>query len=312
MPRVGSLAVILPELPCEMLPLPGRRTAVDDPMKVAVTGASGFLGSQVVQALRTRTGLQLVTAARGPLPVERIDPAGRHVTFDLGAVEPARAFEQLGKPDVLIHLAWSGLPNYKSSHHLEQQLPQQYAFLSGLVKAGLGSLTCTGTCFEYGMQSGELSEELPTRPANQYGMAKDALHRQLERLRLEQPFALNWARLFYMYGKGQPATSLYSQFMAAGLRGEASFGMSGGEQLRDFLPVRRGAELIVALALDAPGAGTVNVCSGRPISVRSLVEAWRREQGWQMALDLGRYPYPDYEPMAFWGSTARLQRLVSR
>jgi nucleoside-diphosphate-sugar epimerase len=281
-------------------------------MKVAVTGASGFLGAHVLQALRERTGLQLVTAGRGPLPIERVQPGARHVCFDLGTVESAQAFERLGQPDVLIHLAWSGLPNYQSSHHLEQQLAQQYAFLSGLVNAGLRSLTCTGTCFEYGMQCGEMSEEMPTKPANPYGLAKDALHRRLELLRNEQPFALNWARLFYMYGEGQPASSLYSQFMAAGVRGDKSFGMSGGEQLRDFLPVKRVAELIVALALDAPGAGTVNVCSGRPIAVRTLVEQWRHERGWQMALDLGRYPYPDYEPMAFWGSNARIQRLLSR
>jgi nucleoside-diphosphate-sugar epimerase len=280
-------------------------------MKVAVTGASGFLGAHVLQALRERAGLQLVTAGRGPLPVERLQAGARHVCFDLGTVEPAQAFEQLGQPDVLIHLAWSGLPNYKSSHHLEQQLPQQYAFLSGLVRAGLRSLTCTGTCFEYGMQSGQLSEQMPTKPSNPYGLAKDTLHRQLELLCSEQPFALNWARLFYMYGEGQPAGSLYSQFKAAGARGEVSFGMSGGEQLRDFLPVQRVAELLVALALDAPGSGTVNVCSGRPISVRSLVEAWRGAYGWEMALDLGRHPYPDYEPMEFWGSSARLQRLLS-
>ncbi|HTB68048.1 MAG TPA: NAD-dependent epimerase/dehydratase family protein [Steroidobacteraceae bacterium] len=281
-------------------------------MKVALTGASGFLGSHVLQALRTRSALQLVTAARGPLPDGRSQPGARHVRFDLGTIDPAQAFDQLGQPDVLIHLAWSGLPNYKSAQHLEQQLPQQYAFLSGLVSAGLRSMTCTGTCFEYGMHSGQLSEEMPTQPANQYGIAKDALHRRLDLLRTESPFALNWARLFYMYGEGQPASSLYSQFMAAGLRGEASFGMSGGEQLRDFLPVTRVAELLVALALDAPGAGTVNICSGQPISVRALVEEWRRERGWQIALDLGRYPYPDYEPMAFWGSSARLQRLLSR
>ncbi|HEY4339431.1 MAG TPA: NAD(P)-dependent oxidoreductase [Steroidobacteraceae bacterium] len=279
-------------------------------MKVAVTGASGFLGSHVLQALAGRTGLQLVTAARGPLPVERMLPGARHECFDLGTVEPAAAFDRLGQPDVLIHLAWSGLPNYKSAHHLEEQLPQQCAFLSGLVKAGLRSLTCTGTCFEYGMQSGQLSEEMPTQPTNPYGAAKDALHGRLELLRVGQPFALNWARLFYMYGEGQPATSLFSQFMAAGQRGDTSFGMSGGEQLRDFLPVQRVAELIVALALEAPGAGTVNVCSGEPITVRALVEQWRRERAWQIALDLGRYPYPDYEPMAFWGSSARLLRLL--
>ena len=278
-------------------------------MKVAVTGAGGFVGAHVVAALLRRPGIEVVTASRSPAPIASV-PGVKHVSLDLGTVDPHAAFEQLGRPQTLIHLAWTGLPNYKSAHHLEQQLPQQVAFLQGLLAAGLRSLTCTGTCFEYGMQSGELREEMPTEPTNAYGMAKDALRRRLEALRAQQTFALTWARLFYMYGPGQPPTSLYSQFMAAGARGEASFGMSGGEQLRDYLPVRRVAELLVALALDAPDAGTVNVCSGQPISVRSLVEQWRRERGWDIRLDLGRYPYPDYEPMAFWGSSARLRSIL--
>lgn len=279
-------------------------------MKVAVTGASGFVGSHVVPALLRRTGVEVVTASRGPASSAATAHA-RHVSLDLGSVDPQAAFELLGRPQVLIHLAWTGLPHYQSAHHLEQQLPQQFAFLHGLIAAGLRSLTCTGTCFEYGMQSGELSEEMASAPTNAYAQAKDALHRRLDALRAGQPFALNWARLFYLYGQGQAPTSLYSQFMAAGERGAATFGMSAGEQLRDYLPVGKAAELLVALALDAPGAGTVNVCSGQPVSVRSLVEQWRRERGWQMQLDLGRYPYPDYEPMAFWGSTARLRSILS-
>ena len=99
-------------------------------MKVAVTGASGFLGAHVLQALRGRTGVQLVTAGRSPLPADRVLPNARHVCFDLADVVPAQAFALLGAPEVLIHLAWSGLPHYKSPHHLEQQLPQQFAFLA--------------------------------------------------------------------------------------------------------------------------------------------------------------------------------------
>ena len=83
---------------------------------------------------------------------------------------------------MLIHLAWGGLPNYRSLHHVETELPAQYRFLRGLVEAGLQSLVVAGTCFEYGMQSGPLDEEQPTRPETPYGFAKDTLRRELQGL----------------------------------------------------------------------------------------------------------------------------------
>jgi dTDP-6-deoxy-L-talose 4-dehydrogenase (NAD+) len=85
--------------------------------------------------------------------------------------------------------------------------------------------------------------------------------------------------------------------------------MSGGEQLRDYLPVGQIAERLVSLALTARNNGIVNVCSGIPVSVRELVERWVEQNGWAIRLDLGRYPYPDYEPMAFWGDRRKLDRL---
>jgi nucleoside-diphosphate-sugar epimerase len=86
--------------------------------------------------------------------------------------------------------------------------------------------------------------------------------------------------------------------------------MSGGEQLRDYLPVEEVARLLVELALLGTNAGVVNVCAGRPVKLRDLVEGWRRENGWALELNLGRYAYVDYEPMAFWGSRAKLERLI--
>ncbi len=229
--------------------------------------------------------------------------------MDIG--QPTRALlDQMGRPDVLIHLAWDGLPNYTSLHHFETELPRQYRFLKTLVEAGLPSLLVTGTCFEYGMQSGSLAEDLSTQPSNPYGHAKDALRRQLEFLRTIHPFAFTWARLFYLYGEGQTRSSLYSQLRAAALRGDQSFNMSRGDQLRDYLPVGEVARLIVELAIGRCDAGVVNVCAGKPVSVRRMVEGWLAEHGWEIQLNLGHYPYPDYEPMAFWGDRRRLDSIL--
>lgn len=276
-------------------------------MKVAVTGASGFVGGHVIRTLCNEPGIEVVTVSRGPLEV----PEGvRHVMLDVATSSEAD-FERLGRPDVLLHLAWGGLPNYLSLHHYEVELPAQYRFLKNLISAGLPAMLVTGTCYEYGMLSGELSEDISAPPANPYAYAKVALHRQLRFLQAQQPFRLTWARLFYMWGEGQAPSSIYPLLQAAVARGEPRFPMSKGEQLRDYLPVEEVARLLVGLALGDAGGGLVNVCSGEPVSIRALVEGWIARNGWRIEPELGRYPHPTYEPLAFWGSRTKLDSLLA-
>ena len=261
-------------------------------MKVAVTGASGFIGRHVIAELE-KLGVEIIAPTR--------------VEFDISQ-PPKNCFETLGKPDVLIHLAWQGLPNYKSPHHFETQLPKQYNFLSRLIREGLPSLVVAGTCFEYGLQSGPLAANIETYPITAYGLAKDTLRKQLQFLQQVQSFKFTWARLFYIFGEGQPETSLLPKLKKAVISGQDKFQMSAGEQLRDYLPVSEVARQLVGLAVRDYDHGVVNICSGKPISVRRLVESWVREQGCKIELDLGDLPYPDYEPMAFWGVVSSLKK----
>ncbi len=280
-------------------------------MRVAVTGATGFIGQHVVVEME-RHSISPILMCQPSVKIPA--PHSKHSIVLINLREPtANSFDLLGQPDVLVHLAWSGLPNYKSLLHFEEELPAQYRFLRGLVESGLKNLVVTGTCFEYGIQSGPLSEDLETRPSNPYGFAKDTLRRQLEYLQQVRPYNLTWARLFYLYGEGQAENSLLPQLRRAVARGDKVFNMSGGEQLRDYLPVTEVAKYLVNLAMTNKNNGIVNICSGKPVSVRKLVEGWIKENGWLIDLNLGYYPYPDYEPMAFWGGQKKLsQCLVPR
>lgn len=276
-------------------------------LKIAVTGAAGFIGRHVLDELM-RHNVEIVATTRD---VTRLADRKRVRVVELDIMESTPdIFKRLEKPDVLIHLAWSGLPNYQSLHHFSSELPAQFNFLRRVIEGGLASLVVSGTCFEYGMQSGCLSENMITLPDNPYGFAKDALRKQIGFLKRSCAFNLAWARLFYMYGEGQPKTSLYSQLQDAAKNGESIFCMSGGEQLRDYLPISDVAQQIVALALCGRDVGIVNVCSGNPISVRALVERWMCEKGWNMSLKLGHYPYPVYEPLAFWGDATRINKIL--
>ena len=277
-------------------------------MKVAVTGATGFVGRHVLAELETRS-IESIALLR-PSAAKALEYSTCSIVqFDLHSAPP-NAFELMGCPDVVIHLAWSGLPNYKSLHHFERELPAQYRFLKNLIESGLQTLVVAGTCAEYGMQPGMLSEDILGRPSNSYGFAKDTLRRQLEYLKAVHPFQLTWTRLFYLYGEGQTASALLPQLRNAVERDDQVFNMSGGEQCRDYLSVVEVARHIVSLALAEKDIGVVNVCSGIPISVRELVEGWIKENGWSIRLNLGHYPYPDYEPMAFWGDPQKLSSLI--
>jgi nucleoside-diphosphate-sugar epimerase len=277
-------------------------------MKIAVTGASGFVGHYVVSELLDRS-LPVTLVARdssklcGSLNYHNVTIIDFHNP-------PSNSYELMGSPDVLIHLAWSGLPNYMSFHHFEEELPKQFQFLKKLIQSGLKNLLVTGTCFEYGMQSGSLSEDLRSHPTTSYGFAKDMLRCQLEYLQQVHPFNFTWTRLFYLYGDGQAKNSLFPQLRRAVEQNEGFFNMSGGEQLRDYLPVAEVAKYLVSLATMMQNYGIINVCSGNPISIRKLVEDWISKNGWSIDLNLGYYPYPYYEPMAFWGDCHKLDRCM--
>jgi nucleoside-diphosphate-sugar epimerase len=269
-------------------------------MKIAVTGARGFVGRHVIAELARGDHEVVATERPGVARSRPVAANVRWVALDI-ANPPADCFAALDRPDVLLHLAWDGLPNYRSLHHFETELPRQYQFLAALVRGGLPALVTVGTCFEYGRQSGALAASLETRPDNPYGLAKDVLRKKLQYLKGVHPYRLTWARLFYMYGDDQPGTSLYPMLKAAVAAGNRVFPMSGGEQLRDYLPVEEVARRLVGLATEPGDIGPVNVCAGHPISVRRLVETWIDRHGWKIEPDYGKLPYPDYEPMAFWG-----------
>jgi len=284
----------------------GSKRTVSPPTKIAVSGASGFLGRHVLAAL-DGTDADIVAHARS----RQAAPDGsrrRQVCFDLAA-SPDEAFDRLGRPDIVIHLAWGGLPNYTARGHIEDELPVQQRFLRGLVASGLKRLVVAGTCFEYGMQSGCLHEDMPALPSTGYGQAKDALRRELEALSDAAPFELRWLRLFYLYGSGQAQSSLYSQFQAAIVRGDRAFDMSKGDQLRDYMRVEDAAAALVTVARAEAAPRIANICSGQPIAVRDLVERWRAERGADIALNLGALAVPAYEPFAFWGDNSRLAGL---
>lgn len=281
-------------------------------MKVLVTGATGFIGNYVVMELLKNNHQVIATSVSQ-------EKAGSFTWYNDVEYIPLN-FSQLqnnldyfhffNAPEIIIHLAWEGLPNYQSPFHVEENLLRHSIFLKNLVVNGAKDVTVAGTCMEYGLQEGMLNEEMPAIPTNPYAIAKDTLRKFLEQLQKNHPFNMKWARLFYTYGKGQNPNAILSQLESALLNGDTEFNMSNGEQQRDYLPVEKVAAYIVKIALQKEVTGIINCCSNHPITINQLVEKFLAEKKRSIKLNRGFFPYPDYEPMHFWGDDTRLKKII--
>ena len=283
-------------------------------MKVLVVGSTGFIGSHIMDNLCQHTDIDIIATTRNIEKAKKFswfnDKKVNIIEFDISQTN-SDVYDRLQRPDIMIHLAWDGLPDYKNIIHIEQNLYKNYFFIKDMLSGGLRNLTVTGTCFECGLKNGSLSEETETNPVTSYAVAKDSLRRFLQELQKIKNFDLKWLRLFYTYGKGQSLKSLLSQLDAAIKNNEKVFNMSGGEQLRDYLPIEKLSEYIVKITFQSKITGIINCCSGKPISIRNLAENYIRERGADIKLNFGYYPYPDYEPMAFWGDDSKLFKIIN-
>ena len=281
-------------------------------LRVLVTGATGFIGNYVIQKLLTYNNIEIITTSRNVEKAKKLIwfDETKYIQCDLNESKK-KFYAFFNKPDLLIHLAWEGLPNFKELYHIERNLYTNYNFIKNMIENGLKELSITGTCLEYGMINGCLKEDLITKPIVSYGIGKDTLRKFIQELYKKYNFNYKWIRLFYVYGKGQTPKSIIPQLDKAIDNNEEVFNMSGGEQLRDYLSVETMADYIVKISTQSNIYGIINCCSGVPISIKQLVEDHMKKRIRFIKLNLGYYPYSDYEPMEFWGDNFKLKAIIS-
>jgi dTDP-6-deoxy-L-talose 4-dehydrogenase (NAD+) len=209
----------------------------------------------------------------------------------------------------VIHLAWDKLNEYKNPEHLSMILDSHKAFLRNMIGNGCKDVTVAGTVYEYGMREGLLDESMPAEPTLPYPLAKNLLREYLQNLSHEYHFEMKWVRIFYVFGEIKERKNLYTHLMTAINNGEKTFNMSGGEQVRDFLTPDEIAVNIVKIALQNKVTGIINCCSGHPVKLGDFIERFLLRHNYKLVLNKGYYPYPDYEPMACWGSVKKLRSI---
>jgi nucleoside-diphosphate-sugar epimerase len=279
-------------------------------MRVFVTGASGFIGVHVMQAL-LEGNHQVAVLAMPDDPMTRLQPLRGHFDTIIGTLEDTNLLEKSisgFQPEACIHLAWYAEPGkYLNSENNIQSLTSSLHLFQALIKSGCRRIVAAGTCFEYDTNFGYLQEDSPTRPASLYAAAKLSCYLLGRQLAAQAKISFAWGRIFYPYGPQEDQRRLVPAAITALKRGVA-FPASPGDQIRDYIHVADVATAFCTL-MEKQNDGVFNISSGSPLSIRQLLETIGLLMNRTDLIQMGALPYRNWEPPFICGDNTRLKIL---
>lgn len=274
--------------------------------KILVTGAGGYIGRFVVKKLCDKGAS--VTAA--DIRTDGIDSRAEIIGKNIFSGSE-KIFEELGSPDVCVHMAWRDGFVHNSDAHMGD-LSAHYTFIRNMINGGLKQLAVMGTMHEIGYYEGAIDENTPCNPTSMYGIAKDALRRSTILLAKQKDVCLQWLRAFYIYGDDKRNNSIFSKLTIAAEQGKKTFPFTSGENKYDFISVEELADQISAAVMQTEVDGIINCCTGKPISLGEKVESFIKEHGFDIKLDYGAFPDRPYDSPAEWGNSDKICRIMHK
>lgn len=277
--------------------------------RVLLTGARGFVGSHCLPGL-LRRGFEVHAVSS-----QNVGPVGGPcgvVWHQADLLDPAQCRRVVCsvRPTHLLHLAWETEPGkFWSSPANLDWLAASVCLLRQFVDHGGRRAVLAGSCAEYDWSFGGCDEfATPLRPTSLYGTCKMVLHEVLAAFGAESGISPAWARLFFLYGPGAPATKFPGAVIDALLAGRRA-PCSEGSQCRDFMHAADAGDALAAIA-DCDACGPINVASGRPVAIRRIAETVARLLGRPDLLAPGAVASRPDEPESFWANVERLHHEV--
>lgn len=274
-------------------------------MNILVTGGNGYVGSHVVKRLLDMGHKVSVC----DVMFDATDSRAEQIVFNIFD-DCSQVFEELGSPDVCLHLAWRN----GFVHHAPTQmgdLSAHYRFLTSMIDGGLKHLAVMGSMHEVGYWEGKIDENTPCNPLSQYGIAKDALRRSMMLYCKEKQVTLQWLRGYYIYGDDRRNHSVFTKLLEADQKGREFFPFTTGKTKYDFISVEELAEQIACAVTQDEVTGIINCCSGEPVSLAEKIEGYIQENNLHIQLDYGKYPDRPYDSPIIYGDSAKIKKILS-
>lgn len=230
--------------------------------KVLVTGATGLIGKELAKPL-TEAGFDIYA-----ITIDENNPDnGIHWIkgnlFDEAFIENTMRAIQ---PDYLLNMAWATTGDYLYSDINYKFLNAGISLIRHFKNNGGKRAVYAGTCFEYKFKETPLKEndELETEKTV-YTFTKNKLREIAEFYCKQNDISFGYGRIFYVYGKNENKTRLTGMLIDKLSKNETAI-IKTGQLLKDYMYSKDIAAAFVKF-LDCAVEGTVNICTGKQISV---------------------------------------------
>jgi len=226
-------------------------------MKILLTGADGFIGKNFLD----NTSFNSVFAvSRSSIESDKIY---QKYTGDLTDKNFIKEIA-LEKFDVIIHAAWSGLPNRTEDVNLFN-FNMYRNMIDILSKNRDTKHIFLGSCLEYGNNKRKVNEDTQGIKIDDFGQTKLKLLKYIESSRINY----NWLRIFYVFGPYQHTNSLV-RTMQRDINYGRNIVISNPNKAHDFIYIKDVISLIDKMLNTNLNKGLYNCGSGIPVSIGKI------------------------------------------
>jgi nucleoside-diphosphate-sugar epimerase len=273
--------------------------------RVLLTGANGFTGKYVraeLEAAGYSVCGALVGAAKGP----------HEMTLDITSLDDCRRVMEKVRPDYLVHLAAISFVAHADADAFYRvnvigtmNLLQAFADTKLSPKRVLvvSSANVYGNATE-----GMIAETQPPQPVNHYAASKLAMEHLVRTWSDRMPIVIT--RPFNYTGVGQQPNFLVPKIVSHFVQRAPVIELGNLDVERDFSDVRMVASAYHGLLENNCAGETVNVCSGRPYSLRSIIEMMQEIAGYEIEVRVNPAFVRQSEVKVLIGSPDKLRSIV--
>ena len=236
-------------------------------MRIAILGVNGFIGRSIYRKLFNQ-GHEIIPLVREKqgnfFQYNKIKP----IKYNLGEPLPNSLIKL--NPEIIINLAWEGIPDFSLQKCLKN-LNNQIKFLKKIHKlVGLKKYISLGSCLEYGDISGICKEDERVVPNNYFSFTKNSLQKITALYCKMRSIDFIWFRVFYVYGPGQRKKSLIPSLIE-GFKKNKKPDIDNPYKKLDFIYID---DVVIALikSIDKKiDSGIYNIGSGKLISIKKII-----------------------------------------